>query len=210
MRPTPPLFIVAGICLVIGGFVYDVMFAGIPYPDPTPELSIAYDRNAQIAAVLRWIGGGLLAAGCIWGIFRGSGRGPRDGRAAAWAWLWAILAVYVTCSLSAGAVMLGADICPDPGALTFGTILALPAIPAAGLLVAGLFLVSLVTTQFAVAIIGLGVLAVFIAVLVASGWMAMRGASEGRWPAGPTALFLLTLAGLSALSTVSFCGSLTA
>ena len=39
-----------GVCLLIGGFVYDVMFAGIPYQDPTPEMQARYDHHAGIAA----------------------------------------------------------------------------------------------------------------------------------------------------------------
>jgi hypothetical protein len=50
------LFIVVGICLVFGGFFYDVLFAGIPYQDPTPEMSANYLFHSRIASVIRWIG----------------------------------------------------------------------------------------------------------------------------------------------------------
>ncbi|HKU94283.1 MAG TPA: hypothetical protein VJR58_03355 [Vineibacter sp.] len=55
----------AGIGLVFMGFVYDVLFAGIPYQDPPPELAAQYDREAWIAGFISWLGVPLLMAGGI-------------------------------------------------------------------------------------------------------------------------------------------------
>ncbi len=41
-----------GILLFAAGFLYDIMFAGIPPQDPTIELTISYERNKSIA---NWI-----------------------------------------------------------------------------------------------------------------------------------------------------------
>ena len=63
------LLFVIGLCLVLGGFAYDLAFAGIPYQDPTPAMSADYARHAQIASVIRWAGvAGILLAGAVAGI----------------------------------------------------------------------------------------------------------------------------------------------
>lgn len=64
----PLILIAAGIFLLLGGFFYDVIFAGIPYQDPTPEMSARYDFHAHIASVIRWIGFGVFLFGSIAGI----------------------------------------------------------------------------------------------------------------------------------------------
>jgi len=57
MRRFWPLFLIAGgVLVVFGGFIYDVMFAGIPYQDPTPEMSARYAHHAGIASMIRWCG----------------------------------------------------------------------------------------------------------------------------------------------------------
>ena len=66
----PLLLIAAGICLLVFGIVYDVMFAGIPYQDPTPEMSARYARHSGIASVLRWAGVGAFLFGSVAGILR--------------------------------------------------------------------------------------------------------------------------------------------
>lgn len=38
-RNFPLLIICLGILLILGGFMYDVMFAGIPYQDPSAEMT---------------------------------------------------------------------------------------------------------------------------------------------------------------------------
>ena len=53
------LFLLVGILLILAGFLYDIFFAGIPYQDPTPEMSASYARHARIASTIRYAG--LLA-----------------------------------------------------------------------------------------------------------------------------------------------------
>ncbi len=62
---------VLGIVIVIMGFVYDVLFAGIPYQDPTPELQARYDFHSSVAGMFYKTGGivflvGLVAIPFIW------------------------------------------------------------------------------------------------------------------------------------------------
>jgi len=54
-----------GLGLLFGGFAYDVMFAGIPYQDPTPELAQSYARNARIASYLMRAGLGLMGLSVV-------------------------------------------------------------------------------------------------------------------------------------------------
>jgi len=42
--------------IIFAGFVYDVWFAGIPYPDPTPALAARYAFHSQVASIIRWSG----------------------------------------------------------------------------------------------------------------------------------------------------------
>ncbi|TWT14854.1 hypothetical protein [Reyranella sp. CPCC 100927] len=57
--------ITAGVGLVFLGFVYDVLFAGIPYQDPPPELAAEYDRQARVAELISWLGVPLLVTGGV-------------------------------------------------------------------------------------------------------------------------------------------------
>ena len=70
----PLLLIAAGVCLIFGGFVYDILFAGIPYQDPTPEMAADYARHSRIASVIRGIGLGAFLFGCVAGVVRFVGR----------------------------------------------------------------------------------------------------------------------------------------
>jgi hypothetical protein len=66
MRRVWPWTLVAlGTALVVGGFGYDLMFAGIPYQDPPPELAAQYGRHQRIAATLGDIGLGIGGAGLL-------------------------------------------------------------------------------------------------------------------------------------------------
>jgi len=62
-RVWPRVVVSTGVLLLVAGFIYDVIFAGIPYQDPTPELAAAYARHAGIAAMIRWVGLGVAVAG---------------------------------------------------------------------------------------------------------------------------------------------------
>lgn len=54
-----------GPLIVLGGFFYDVVFAGIPYQDPTPELQSRYLLHSTIASYLRYCGLVCFAASII-------------------------------------------------------------------------------------------------------------------------------------------------
>jgi len=56
---------VIGILIVISGFVYDVLFAGIPYQDPTPELQAQYNFHSSVAGWFYKTGGILFLVGLI-------------------------------------------------------------------------------------------------------------------------------------------------
>jgi hypothetical protein len=62
-RFLPFVLIVLGITIIFTGFVYDELFAGIPYPDPTPALAASYDFHSQIASIIRWSGMGICIIG---------------------------------------------------------------------------------------------------------------------------------------------------
>jgi hypothetical protein len=59
--------LVLGSLVCAAGWMYDVVFAGIPYQDPTPELAARYTLNAQIASLIRWVGAGICASGGLLG-----------------------------------------------------------------------------------------------------------------------------------------------
>jgi len=54
-----------GILIVMSGFVYDVVFAGIPYQDPTPELQARYDFHSAVAGSLYTTGGVVFLLGIV-------------------------------------------------------------------------------------------------------------------------------------------------
>lgn len=60
----------AGLCLLVIGFIYDLEFAGIPYQDPTPEMSARYAFHSHIASDFYWIGGGAILVGSCAALFR--------------------------------------------------------------------------------------------------------------------------------------------
>ena len=51
--------------IVMSGFVYDVVFAGIPYQDPTPELQARYDFHSAVAESLYTTGGTIFLLGIV-------------------------------------------------------------------------------------------------------------------------------------------------
>jgi hypothetical protein len=66
----PSILVAIGLLLIVGGFFYDVLYAGIPYQDPTPEMSANYDRQARIAGKIFWYGVGIFLLGAVGGIVR--------------------------------------------------------------------------------------------------------------------------------------------
>jgi len=61
----PALILLLGVVVFLAGFVYDVLFAGIPYQDPTPELAVRYAFHSAVAGVVYRLGAGALGAGAI-------------------------------------------------------------------------------------------------------------------------------------------------
>ena len=71
MKKNWPFYLLSiGIVLLICGFIYDVMFAGIPYQDPTPVLQANYDRHSGIASSIMKAGAGIFSLGLVSLIFR--------------------------------------------------------------------------------------------------------------------------------------------
>jgi hypothetical protein len=58
-------FFAVGLFLLLGGFIFDVLFAGFPYQDPTPEMSANYVRHSRIACAILWSG----VAAVLLGVF---------------------------------------------------------------------------------------------------------------------------------------------
>ena len=66
--------IAIGILLLLAGLIYDIAFAGIPYQDPTPEMSARYARHSRLAAAIRWAGVVVLLIGAVRGCASWVGR----------------------------------------------------------------------------------------------------------------------------------------
>jgi len=56
---------ILGLALVILGFVYDVVFAGIPYQDPPEDLQAQWELHKSIAERICHTGGGLFLLGVV-------------------------------------------------------------------------------------------------------------------------------------------------
>jgi hypothetical protein len=69
-RQWPFIVIILGITIIFVGFVYDVLFAGIPYQDPTPTLAAQYEFHSRVASMIRWSGLGIGMIGGMVAIFR--------------------------------------------------------------------------------------------------------------------------------------------
>ena len=54
-----------GLLILIAGFLYFVTFAGLPYPDPTPELQAQWQYHENISWIILKIGGFVLFIGLI-------------------------------------------------------------------------------------------------------------------------------------------------
>jgi hypothetical protein len=66
MRRHAALFLFGlGLLLLASGFVYDLVFAGIPYQDPTPAMSARYALHARIALGMWGIGGVAFLSGTV-------------------------------------------------------------------------------------------------------------------------------------------------
>ena len=54
-----------GLFMVFTGFTYEVLFAGIPFQDPTQELQAQYDFHSSIANICYKTGGVVLLLGLV-------------------------------------------------------------------------------------------------------------------------------------------------
>ena len=62
-RRFPPLLVLlAGLVILAAGFAYDLLFAGIPYPDPSPDQQAGYIFHRAIANAIQVAGLGVVAA----------------------------------------------------------------------------------------------------------------------------------------------------
>jgi hypothetical protein len=59
-----------GLALVIGGFLWFAIFAGIPYQDPSPEQAAAYKFHNDNSFRMQFAGMVLLAVVSVWGVSR--------------------------------------------------------------------------------------------------------------------------------------------
>ena len=62
----PRLLIYLGLTICLLGFLYDVIFAGIPYQDPTPAMQASWLFHSRMAANIRLAGMFVLASGGGW------------------------------------------------------------------------------------------------------------------------------------------------
>lgn len=77
----PAVVMALGMAVAFAGFAYDLMLAGIPYQDPTPELEAQYRFHSGVASAIEYIGVTVLAAGLagillvgVWSLLRKEGR----------------------------------------------------------------------------------------------------------------------------------------
>ena len=61
----PYLLLAAGPFLLAAGFVYDLLFAGIPYQDPTPEMTAGYEDHSANANFIYSCGALIFVAGLM-------------------------------------------------------------------------------------------------------------------------------------------------
>ena len=61
---TAPLLL--GLGTLFAGFMYSVLFAGIPYQDPPPALQADYEFHIAVASRIEAIGLFVIALGMLW------------------------------------------------------------------------------------------------------------------------------------------------
>lgn len=74
-----PLYLfLFGLLVIFGGFFYDLIFAGIPYPDPDPAMAARYEWNSAVAEAIYFVGGLLvLSSAIVWAVIHVSKESPR-------------------------------------------------------------------------------------------------------------------------------------
>ena len=63
------LLFIGGVGITMSGFVYDIMFAGIPYQDAPQQLRDSYEVHARIATTIEMIGLGVAGAALVVALF---------------------------------------------------------------------------------------------------------------------------------------------
>ena len=58
---------VGGLFLILLGIVYGSVFAGIPYPDPTPEMTANYSFHINVSEIIVFLGLSALFLGVVGG-----------------------------------------------------------------------------------------------------------------------------------------------
>jgi hypothetical protein len=64
-RIRPSVLVALSAVLLAAGFVYDLLFAGIPYQDPTPDMTARYEYHAAIASLFYWTAGVTIVMSAI-------------------------------------------------------------------------------------------------------------------------------------------------
>lgn len=71
MKNIRPLFIViAGLVIFLFGFAYDLIFAGIPYQDPSPEVYANWRFHGKVATTIQITGLCAALLGGLWAAIR--------------------------------------------------------------------------------------------------------------------------------------------
>jgi hypothetical protein len=61
----PGVLVATGVLIIIVGFAYDVVYAGIPYQDPTPEMTARYNYHSRVAGQIRLTGLATATVGVV-------------------------------------------------------------------------------------------------------------------------------------------------
>ncbi len=59
-----------GFMTLIFAFIYDVMFVGLPYQDPLPDLQLVQEAQSKIVSTIAWCGVALVITGITGGLIR--------------------------------------------------------------------------------------------------------------------------------------------
>lgn len=62
-RLFPFILITLGVIVILAGFTYNILYAGIPYQDPTPALEENYNFHSKISTVICLTGLGIFFIG---------------------------------------------------------------------------------------------------------------------------------------------------
>jgi hypothetical protein len=63
------LVFIGGVGITVSGFVYDIVFAGIPLQDAPQQLRDSYEVHARIATTIEMIGLGVACASIVIALF---------------------------------------------------------------------------------------------------------------------------------------------